>query len=359
MLPGDVIVTSEAPLGEVAFIDRRLEWCLGQRLFGLRPVQSVDGRYLFFALRSPDVQADIQSRATGTTAQGIRQPELLRVTVPVPPIAEQKAIAGVLGALEDKIELNRRMNETLEAMARALFKSWFVDFDPVRAKMAGRAPFGMDAATAALFPRQFDGAVPAAWREVPLDSIADFMNGLALQKFPAGPGSPSLPVLKIAQLRAGSVEGADRASLDVPTSHHVHDGDLIFSWSGSLLVRVWSGGRAALNQHLFKVTPKQCPMWFVHGWLRHHLPAFQAIAADKATTMGHIQRHHLTEAVVVVPSKAVLEAAGGVMESLEARILANSLESRTLAELRDLLLPKLLSGELRIRDAEKAVEAAL
>jgi len=108
LLAGDVIVTSEAPLGEVAFVDRPRDWCLGQRLFGLRPGPRVDGRFLFFALRSAEVQADIQGRATGTTVHGIRQPELLRVLVPVPPLGEQRSVAAVLGALEDKIELTVR-----------------------------------------------------------------------------------------------------------------------------------------------------------------------------------------------------------------------------------------------------------
>ena len=141
LLPDDVIVTSEAPLGQVAYISEELDWCLGQRLFALRPrKERLLGRYLYYALQYANVVSDIQSRATGTTAQGIRQSELRKVQLPTPPLEDQRAIAHILGTLDDKIELNRRMNETLEAMARAIFKSWFVDFDPVRAKASGERP---------------------------------------------------------------------------------------------------------------------------------------------------------------------------------------------------------------------------
>src|SRR5690606_9930021 len=131
----------EAPLGEPAYVASCQEWCLGQRLFGIRPRKGrLSGRYLYYALQSQAVRHDLLSRATGTTAQGIRQSELRRVVIPLPRMDEQHAIAHFLGTLDDKIELNRQMSETLEAMARALFKSWFVDFDPVRAKAERRDP---------------------------------------------------------------------------------------------------------------------------------------------------------------------------------------------------------------------------
>lgn len=124
------------------------------------------------------------------------------------------------------------------------------------------------------------------------------------------------------------------------------------------MVRLWGGGPGALNQHLFKVTSSLFPRWFIYGWLRHHLPRFQAIAADKATTMGHIQRHHLTEAKIVAPNADVLEKAGKFIAPLEEQFIQNDKESRTLRELRDELLPRLLSGEFQVRDIERVAEAA-
>ncbi len=296
--------------------------------------------------------------ASGTTHQTIYYPEAKAFAVCLPAIAEQRAIAYILGTLDDKIELNRRVNETLEGMARALFKSWFVDFDPVRAKLEGRKPVGMDKATAALFPDSFQdsplGKIPKGWDVRPLDEIADFLNGLALQKYPPV-GDGDLPVIKIAQLRSGNTSGSDLANRDVPPQYVIEDGDVLFSWSGTLEVGVWCGGLGALNQHLFKVTSPSVPKWFYYHWTLEHLPGFQAIAASKATTMGHIQRHHLKEAECVVPPASTLAQLDREVAPLLSKVVANECESRSLAALRDALLPKLLSGEIRVPEAERMV----
>lgn len=268
-----------------------------------------------------------------------------------PPLPTQHAIARILGSLDDKIELNRQMNETLEAMARAIFQSWFVDFDPVRAKAEGRQPTGMDAETAALFPSEFevvDGReVPKGWGVEPLDQIATFLNGLALQNYPPD-GEGYLSVIKIAQMHKRDTEGSDRASINIPSEYIIEDGDVLFSWSGSLEVVIWCGGKGALNQHLFKVTSNKFPKWFYYLWVLHHLPDFQLIAEGKATTMGHIQRHHLSEAMVLVPSEKEIRLMNIMLEPLINKIIANNTESRTLAQIRDTLLPKLMSGEIMI-----------
>jgi type I restriction enzyme S subunit len=273
----------------------------------------------------------------------------------LPPLPEQRAIAHILGTLDDKIELNRKMNETLEAMAGSIFKSWFVDFEPVRAKMDGRwrrgeSLPGLSADFYDLFPSCLVdselGKIPEPWAVQSLDQIADYLNGLALQRYP--PESKDyLPVIKIAQLHAGHTLGADRASVNIPAEYMVKDGDLLFSWSGSLEVVIWCGGRGALNQHLFKVTSSQFEKWFYYLWTKHHLPGFAAIAAGKATTMGHIQRHHLSQAKALVPSADLLRFADDLIAPLIQMSIMNNVESRTLAATRDALLPKLMSGEIR------------
>jgi len=187
-----------------------------------------------------------------------------------------------------------------------------------------------------------------------LDEIAMYLNGLALQKYPSDDGG-SLPVIKIAQLRAGHTDGADRASVDIPPAYVVEDGDVLFSWSGSLEVEIWCGGRGALNQHLFKLTSGRFPKWFYFLWTRHHLPDFRGIAAGKATTMGHIQRGHLSAARALVPPPRLVEAMSAHFEPLLDNLIARRLQSRTLAALRDALLPKLIAGELRVSDAERSV----
>ena len=203
------------------------------------------------------------------------------------------------------------MNATLDEMARALFRSWFVDFEPVRAKAEGR-PSDLPPALDALFPASFEaselGEIPAGWRVSSLDGIADFTNGLALQRFPHD-GDEWLPVIKIAEMRRGYTSRTDKASASIDPRYIVEDGDVLFSWSGSLELVLWAHGPGALNQHLFKVTSDQYPRWLYLGWTREHLDDFRGIAAGKATTMGHIQRHHLTDAKVAVPPMEVLRAA--------------------------------------------------
>jgi type I restriction enzyme S subunit len=365
---GDVLVTTEAPLGEVAQItDARI--ALAQRLIALRGrLDMLDNDYLKYLMQSEPIQSQLAARASGSTVKGIKQSELRKVMLRFPPLDEQRRIAHILGTLDDKIELNRRMNATLEGIARALFQSWFVDFDPVRAKANGEPEdaicnrLGLTPDILALFPDTFQdselGEIPAGWEVKPLDKIATYLNGLALQKYPAEEDAEYLPVIKIAQLRAGHTVNANRASLDVPAQHVIEDGDVLFSWSGSLEVEIWCGGRGALNQHLFKVSSDKYPKWFYYFWTRHHLPAFRGIAANKATTMGHIQRKHLTEALACVPSKDLLNQASMKMSPIVEKIIACNTESKSLAATRDTLLPRLLSGELCAEQEEQLAEAS-
>lgn len=326
-------------------------WICGTGAILLRTLsKSVDTEFLSFFLSSDKNVSWLKQHAVGAVMPNLNEGIIRQIPLLIPSLSEQKAIATVLGSLDDKIELNRRMNATLESMARALFKSWFVDFDPVCAKLNGNPPAGLDKATAALFPVTFQasefGPIPSGWELRSLDSVADYMNGLALQKYPPSKG-PTLPVIKIAQLRKGDSVGADRCSPDLPTGYVVQDGDVLFSWSGTLEVELWCGGAGALNQHLFKVTSPEFPKWFYYMWTLQHLEDFRLIAAGKATTMGHIKRGHLTASKVLVPSAPLLAAMTRIMSPLIEKIIANRIQSRNLAEIRDALLPKLLSGELR------------
>ena len=315
-----------------------------------------DPNFLYYLLK----QLNLNNWRSGSGQPLINQTTLNAIETQIPYPREQRAISGIVGALDDRITLLRETNATLEAIAQALFKSWFVDFDPVRAKMEGRTPEGMDEATAALFPDGLEtselGEVPRGWRVKSLDSVANYLNGLALQKFPPT-GLNDLPVIKIAQLRKGDTVGADLASRAIKPEYVVQNGDVLFSWSGSLEVEIWCGGEGALNQHLFKVTSSEYPKWFCYLWTRHHLDNFRQIAASKATTMGHIQRSHLSAAKVVVGSDAVLDSANGILSPFIERIVSNALQAQTLSTLRDTLLPRLISGQLRLPEAQAQLES--
>ena len=333
-----------------------------QDVKALRAREGLEPHFLYYWLAGNESLLLSKVEPTGIGAGKLETSVLKSLPLRLPPLAEQRAIAHILGTLDDKIELNRKQNETLEAMARALFKAWFVDFEPVRAKMEGRwqrgqSLPGLPAHLYDLFPDRLVeselGEIPEGWEMCSLDSIANYLNGLALQKFPPESEEEFLPVIKIAQLRAGNTNGADRASARIRPEYVVADGDVLFSWSGSLEVEVWNGGPGALNQHLFKVTSDKVPKWFYFYATRHHLPAFRAIAAGKATTMGHIQRKHLTEARIAVAPPKSMQEYDAIIGPIFDQYVNNAKQSSILAQLRDTLLSKLISGELRVHDAER------
>ncbi len=321
--PNTVIVTCiRSDMGKVAM--NRVECITNQQINSIIcDANVVDSHWVYYCLKN-SYSLLRRLAEDGTTMPIVNKGDFERIRIPYPRLPIQHRIAEILGALDDKIECNRRMNATLEAMADAFFKYWFLDTDNT-------------------------------WESKPFDEVATFLNGLALQKYPPKDGA-SLPVIKIAEMHRGVTESSDRASAEIPSQYIVHDGDVLFSWSGSLEVCVWCNGRGALNQHLFKVTSAEYPKWFYYQWLKYHLPEFRAIAAGKATTMGHIQREHLHQASVIIPPQETLHTMNAKMQPMLDQIISNNLESQTLARTRDYLLPKLLSGEVTIKDIDSNLE---
>ena len=354
--PGDVVFTSKGTVGRFAFVTEDMQsFAYSPQLCFWRSLNRalIEPKYLYYWMTGPEFFHQYNSvKGQTDMADYVSLSNQRRMYITLPSIHEQNSIADILGSLDDKIELNRRTSATLKESARALFKSWFVDFDPVRAKMESRQPDGIDAETATLFPDRLVeselGLIPEGWEIKPLDEIADFLNGLPLQKYPAE-DEKFLPAIKIRELRQGYAdETSDRISPKIDPNYVINDGDVIFSWSGSLLVDIWSGGVGALNQHLFKVSSESYPKWFYYLWVVHHLQDFQRIAEGKATTMGHIQRHHLSAAKTFVPPELVLQAMSRIMEPILYEQLSRNLNSRTLVTTRDVLLPKLLSGKIQV-----------
>lgn len=350
--PGDVIFVNKGTPGRVCLVPDPINFCIAQDMVALRVNDNVDNLYLLAAIRSPQVQNQIHQMQVGTMIPHFKKGDFEKLLIPIFNLPIQRTIGKIYFEISEKIETNRHLAETLEAIAQSVFKSWFIDFDPVKAKMAGEKPVGMDDAMAASFPDSIQdsalGPIPSGWKLQSLSEIGEFRNGLAMQKFPVVDDGSVLPVIKIAQLRAGSTAGADLASGLIDPKFVISDGDILFSWSGTLEIEHWAGGPGALNQHLFKVLGKTVPDWFIYSSSRSHLPEFRKIASGKATTMGHIQRAHLDEAKVAVPPAALLEAVGGFLSALVAKKVALLVENRTLTEIRDALLPRLISGELKI-----------
>jgi type I restriction enzyme S subunit len=302
--------------------------------------------YLFYWLSSPQGQQYLFSRISQVGVPALPSPlaTLRQASLPVPPLPEQHVITHLLSTFDEKIELTEHMVETLEAIGKAIFKHWFIDYEFPNENGDSYKTSGGEM----VYSEEFGMEIPKNWLVKPIDEVAHFLNGLAMQEYPAENDTEFLPVIKIRELREGITASSDKASPNIPTDYAVEDGDVLFSWSGSLEVVIWASGRGALNQHLFKVTSKDYPKWFYYYWLLHHLPEYRRIAEGKATTMGHIQRQHLKSSLVLVPDKTTLQAADKILSSVLKRIIAANIESRNLSLIRDLLLPKLMSGNIRV-----------
>lgn len=271
---------------------------------------------------------------SGSAQPQITIESLTKYSFRIPSLDDQHRITSILSSLDRKIELNNKINADLEEMAQAIFKNWFVDFEPFKDGKFVDSELGM---------------IPEGWKVGRLTEIASYMNGLAMQKFPPENTEDSLPVLKIKELGQGFCgTDSDRCSCNIKDECKIHNGDVIFSWSGTLLVDVWCGGDCGLNQHLFKVTSNDYPKWFYYYWTKHHLQEFIHIAKDKAVTMGHIKRGHLEEALVAIPDNDSMEKAHELFEPILSKMISLRLENSRLSLLRDTLLPRLMSGELEV-----------
>ena len=313
----DLLVGLVGSPGEVALVPKRLAGANLNRAVGL--VRFDRSRVLpLFALyywQGPG-RARLLRDVVGSVQQVVNLRDLAQVEVVYPSIDEQRRIVAVLGAIDDRIDSNWRLTEALIEIVREKFHHHCVAVDD---------PNGI---------------------RVGLDDIARFVNGRAFTKDACGSGRP---ILRIKELNNGVSGATPRAELDAADDNIARHHDLLFSWSGSLEVYRWHGPEALINQHIFKVLPNDgIPVWFVECWIREHLPEFRGIAQDKATTMGHIKREHLRSAEVRLPSDARFRALDEVLSPLDAHIGALATETRTLAGVRDALLPKLVSGQIRV-----------
>jgi type I restriction enzyme S subunit len=307
-----------------------------------------DKRYLFYNLGNEN----LRMLDSGSAQSQITIADLKRYKITLPPIQEQKAIAKILSTLDQKIEVNNQINKTLENVAQAIFKQWFVDFEFPNEDRESYKSSGGEMVESEL------GMIPKGWEVKGLDEIAEFLNGLAMQKFRPAETEKAYPVLKIKELRQGRTdESSDLCSCNIDDKYIVRDGDIIFSWSGSLLVDIWCGGTCGLNQHLFKVTSDKFDEWFIYQWNKYHLDKFDRIAKSKATTMGHIKRKDLSDSKVLVPSSEIYLKAAQHQKYLFEKIKFLKVEMKRLEKIRDSLLPKLMSGEIRVPLDEEGAES--
>jgi type I restriction enzyme S subunit len=347
--PGDVVIVRTGKPGTAAVVPDWLPDANCADLVIVRPGKRLNPKFLAYFINSV-AQDHIYAQLVGAVQQHFNIGSAKEMAVPVPSLAEQDEVVRVLGALDDKIDLNRRMNQTLETLSRTMFRSWFVDFDPVVAKAAGKRPIGMAAKTAALFPNSFQGSelgpIPKGWAVRSVASLAHYANGKNFTKSASGTGRM---VIRIAELNSGAGESTVYNDVKAEEENTAFSGDVLFAWSGSLGVYRWHGDDSLVNQHIFKVVSKDYPQWFVYYQLQEAMDFFRGIAADKATTMGHIKREHMSQALLALPVEHdVIQAADRLILPLYNRIHRNERQNARLAAVRDALLPHLMLGGRRV-----------
>lgn len=292
--------------------------------FSLDP-KKVNPKFIKYFCQSEQYKQWVRSFNTGSTRGNINAQTFGNMEIALPGRKQQDRLVSILESIGKKIKLNKKINDNLYAQAKAIFSNYFINID----------------------------TIPTGWEKGSLLDIASYLNGLAMQKFRPSESETGLPVLKIKELRQGFCDtDSELCSPGIKSEYIIKDGDVVFSWSGSLLVDIWCGGTCGLNQHLFKVTSKIYDKWFYYLWTAHHLDRFIAIAADKATTMGHIKREELAKAEVLIPSDIDYQNIRSIMAPIFDLIISNRIEAHKLAALRDELLPKLMSGELDVSNIQ-------
>jgi type I restriction enzyme S subunit len=370
----DLVFSYETRLGEAALIPDGLRCCLGRRMALMRlDRRRADPRFILYAFLSPQFQEVIRSRTKqGSTVTRILLTEFGDFPILVPPMTEQVTIGEILGSLDERIDLLSQSNQCLEALARSIFKSWFVDFDPVRAKAEGREPEGMDATTAALCPDSFGesalGRIPKGWRIAPLAAVCDYiMSG----------GTPStqnpeywtgdIPWLSSGETRQRFITNTEKTiseeGVKKSSTRRARAGSTVIAGAGQGHTR----GQASLlmfdsyiNQSVIALAgePHSLSDFFLFWNLEMRYDQFRQIS-DSQSSRGSLTGKLLSELRIVVPPRNLISAFDELTAPLVYRIGEGLRQSAILSELRDTLLPRLISGKLRVPEAEKLVEAVL
>lgn len=323
---GELIVSVVGTVGKTAIVPKSFRGCNLVRAVAMIDIkENWLSRWVKYYIDSPAGQAYIEQNLNTTVQATLNIKTLADMPIPFLKEDEMRKIVTILEAIDRKIECNQQINDNLYAQVKAIFSENFLNLD----------------------------FLPDGWKTGNLLDIADYLNGLAMQKYRPKDGETGLPVLKIKELRQGICDASSElCSPSIKSEYIIHDGDIIFSWSGSLLVDIWCGGTCGLNQHLFKVTSNNYDKWFYYLWTAHHLDRFIAVAADKATTMGHIKREELEKAEVIIPSKCDYKQIRTLIKPLFDLIISNRIENRKLTALRNILLPKIMSGEIDVSDIQ-------
>jgi type I restriction enzyme, S subunit len=351
---GELLINLIAEPGHVAIVPKNLAGSNVSRDVAVIALNdSVDHRFVCYLLKSPDCVQWLTSRLQGSVTQKINLNTLREVPVPLLPLCQQKAIAHILGTLDDKIELNREMNQTLEAIAQAIFKSWFVDFDPVRAKMEGRQPAGMDAATAELFPDEFEesalGMIPKEWRVGTIETECRLIMGQSPKSEFYNTTGDGLPFHQ--GVTNFGVRFPIHKNFCSVSERIANKGDILFSVRAPVGRINIADRKLIIGRGLSAIRHNQNYQSFLLYYLMHTFKEEDSIGTG--TIFASVTRKDIQEVKLIVPSNKIVNIFDSQVQVVDDKIANNEEESRTLASIRDTLLPKLLSGEIRVKEAEK------
>lgn len=298
--------------------------------------------YLMMWFMRPEFNRYSRYKSHGSVREIFNWEEMCDVELPIPSIEKQQEIVTEYNTITNRIALNEQLNQKLEETAQALYKHWFVDFEfPNEEGEPYKSSGGK-----MVYNEELDKDIPEGWEVKGLSSIAVYLNGTAMQKHPRNNELEYTPVLKIRELNLGfSDDKSDKASFDIPEKYKIYNEDIIFSWSGTLTIDIWTGGYAGLNQHLFKVSSEEFPKWYYYLCTKYYVGEFIRIAEGNKTSMGHIKREHLDNSYICY-SKDGLVKFNYSFETTVKKIILKKLMNNKLSDVRDLMLSKMTKVEV-------------
>ena len=353
----DVLLTHKASIGRTAinnYTDDEFIMLTPQvTYYRVLDHDKLNHIFLKYYFDSNYFQTTIKSWSdAGSTRAYIGITKQLDLPIFLPEVKLQQVIAAVLSALDDKIELNNKINIELEQMAKTLYDYWFVQFDFPNEEGKPYKSSGGEMVYDKVLKRE----IPKGWEVKSLFQIANYINGLACQKFrPKNENDNFLPVIKIREMNDGISKNTEKVRIDIPQKNIINDGDVLFSWSATLDVKIWTEGKAGLNQHIFKVTSDKYPRSFYYFETLNYLQHFKMMAELRKTTMGHITKDHLIESYIPIPTMELVNTLDEKLKPILEKIITNKKQNQELASLRDWLLPMLMNGQVKIGESDGEV----
>ncbi len=344
---GDLLVSiAGAYLGKIAIVQESDIPANTNQAVGIvrlnKKIVNID--YIYYYFSQKHVNSYINKLSAQSSQPNLNLDLLGKLEFNFKDLSTQQKIASVLSVLDSKIELNNRINAELEAMAKTLYDYWFVQFDfPDKHGKPYKTSGGK-----MIWNEELKREIPEGWEVKTLLDIATFVNGLACQKFRPKENEDSYRVIKIREMGTGFTENTEFVSTNIPEKVVVYNGDILFSWSATLDVKIWTGGTGALNQHIFKITSKKYPKSYYYFELLNYLQHFKMMAELRKTTMGHITQDHLKESRIVIPSMDLINKLDDIIKPILKKKVKLEEENQELASLRDWLLPMLMNGQVKV-----------